>query len=738
MTTSLNNTPTSTASTSTATNFFDRAVTITERGFSTIPLNGKIPLTPQGAKDRQRDLFALSQWGEQFPTANAAIVADDEYVILESDNEARLTEWLAKLGVKIPRTFKQGARDNRPHWVFKRPAFDTSRNPTIHGVFEFKGHNTYIVGFGSIHPDTGQEYRILEDCPPVEFPRELWDALKEIRAAGDGEKTRASSFVPLTVVGEMRAAVKAAPYDGYWDIFLDSEEARSMFRIPPTERHFALVGLAAHFRNLADDTPENRRERLTKVRDYFCEGGGGGIREITDQEIENVAKHFDEKESAGERPWARVTFGNEEKMGTLPVMEMPQVTEVKWESRYKAVIDPNNYIDLLAQEITRGTSLPFNFARETYKMMLLAGRRRLPQVPGTEYVHSRQYVILLSDEPGVGKGETWRRCQATLQKADFPRGYQYRWVDGGTLGSPEYSVLVFGGKKQKAGEELPTVLSVGGGLIVELTNPRHVVYYDEGKRLAQKDKNAGSSGLITLYTSLFDRNQASMGSFKNGTAMVLDANVSLMLHFTRDAFDLTFAGSGVTSDGFLSRCTFVTDYRNPVEGDWRVVDSAVVRELMEGVQTCMERTSLTSTPQADALRRQFLSTIRKWEPKFRSRLEFLFAQDILARATFSRVGVITEEVVRAAQSWVKHQYETRQHVYPLDLSPDKREQMSVLMVNALQKHGPMTKAKLKDACHVYRVGSGGITVFDHVFRAMNLEPVAKTKKGTPVYGLPAE
>ena len=110
----------------------------------------------------------------------------------------------------------------------------------------------------------------------------------------------------------------------------------------------------------------------------------------------------------------------------------------------------------------------------------------------------------------------------------------------------------FGGELKKHGKE-PTSPKIA----VQITNPRNVVYYDEGKKLAQKDQAAGSSGLVTMYTKLFDSNKHSTGSFKNGTAVVRQANVSLMLHFVREAFDLTFAGTGVTSDGFLSRCTFV-------------------------------------------------------------------------------------------------------------------------------------------------------------------------------------
>ncbi len=106
------------------------------------------------------------------------------------------------------------------------------------------------------------------------------------------------------------------------------------------------------------------------------------------------------------------------------------------------------------------------------------------------------------------------------------------------------------------------------------------------------------------------------------------ANVSLMLHFVREAFELTFAGTGVTADGFLSRCTFVVDYRSPLCGDWRIVDSEAISRLMQKVRECMERKTLEIHPDAGAARLEFVHEIRQWEPKFRSRLEFPLDQDL--------------------------------------------------------------------------------------------------------------
>jgi hypothetical protein len=411
----------------------------------------------------------------------------------------------------------------------------------------------------------------------------------------------------------------------------------------------------------------------------------------------------------------------------------PASNDDKWNPRLE--LERVDYIDLLADELTEGTPLPFAYARETLKLLLLAGVFNSPLLPWFKQMHSRQYLILLSDEPGVGKGETWRRCIATLEKAGIPEQFMYHLIDGDSLGSPEFAVSRFGGQVEKQRKQPATAVQTKP-LTTRIDKPRHIVFYDEGKKLAQKNQAAGSSGLITMFTKLFDGNQHSTGSFRNGYAIVQQANVSLLLHFVLEAFELTFAGSGVTADGFLSRCTFVVDYRNPLVGDWRVVDSIRVAGLIEKIRECMNRTTLEINPEVAALRVAFLSELRQLEPKFRSRLEFLFNQDLLVRSLFSAEGRMDAGAVDRATRWTRHQYESRRHVYPLDVSPDKREQMSMTLRTAFLNHGPLTRAQGMRYGNAARIGSGGYTILDQVWRAMGLVQVGKTRKGTPLYWPP--
>jgi hypothetical protein len=119
-----------------------------------------------------------------------------------------------------------------------------------------------------------------------------------------------------------------------------------------------------------------------------------------------------------------------------------------------------DFISQLAEELTTGTKLPFAYAREVLKLTALAA---LPaDHPTLDWfpVHRRQYLILVSETPGTGKGETFRRVRATVEKARKVCAlWPLEYILGDELGSPQYAAVRFGGERTRAGKEQkdPTV-----------------------------------------------------------------------------------------------------------------------------------------------------------------------------------------------------------------------------------------------------------------------------------------
>lgn len=165
--------------------FLKIATALVERGFSVIPIEpgGKRPLKGIGATYRTRDLGTVQKWANVWSDANVGICADENVVILETDDFQQFQQSLTNATGKHLQTgapsWKSdfyitlaacGSSENRPHLFFKRTEKATNvGNLAVPGLFEARFTNQYVVGAGSVHP-SGAVYRFLDDCPMVPIP----------------------------------------------------------------------------------------------------------------------------------------------------------------------------------------------------------------------------------------------------------------------------------------------------------------------------------------------------------------------------------------------------------------------------------------------------------------------------------------------------------------------------------------------------------------------------------------
>ena len=269
---------------------------------------------------------------------------------------------------------------------------------------------------------------------------------------------------------------------------------------------------------------------------------------------------------------------------------------------------------------------------------------------------------------------------------------------------------------------------------------RHIVVYDEGTRLFQKDESGKlARGLVNMLTELYNSNEGSAGSLSAGKYVVQAANVSMIAQFTRDSFDRCFTGSGTTRDGFLSRCAIVVGERQTVKGKWRAYDKAQVMFLASRVGDCLRRKSVQVDEAADAIQQACVEQIRGWDHMYNARLEHHFTADMLLRTIFSPDGVLTPAIVEAARKWTEHQYQTRMAVWPLAISADKAESMAHALVKAHEKFGDLTHAQRQRLVNVNREGSGGVSVYWRVHRdqinAKVIECIGKNRNGREIFRL---
>lgn len=125
------------------------------------------------------DLAQISAWGSQFPNANVACVAraeDGGIWFFETDSKDVLPRMQRDTGQMMPLAFMVRSRPGRGHFYFRHTAAsklmgNISQTYVVGQDWSVRTNREYVVGPGSIHPDTGLPYAALNwETPIAEAP----------------------------------------------------------------------------------------------------------------------------------------------------------------------------------------------------------------------------------------------------------------------------------------------------------------------------------------------------------------------------------------------------------------------------------------------------------------------------------------------------------------------------------------------------------------------------------------
>ena len=159
-----------------------RAAAYAMAGWRVFPLRGKQPLTSDGFHSATTDLTQVFKWWAiQFPGANIGWVPDwDKTLVLDLDRHQKGQDGLARykqLTGEEPRfanTMQVQSGGGGLHLIYQRPAGQitgrvlTERFGTGHGVDVRT--NGYLVGPGSVHPDSGRSYEgMISEMAPLPY-----------------------------------------------------------------------------------------------------------------------------------------------------------------------------------------------------------------------------------------------------------------------------------------------------------------------------------------------------------------------------------------------------------------------------------------------------------------------------------------------------------------------------------------------------------------------------------------
>lgn len=165
----------------------------------TLPLAAKgIPCTPIRPNSKvaflqnfpataTTDVTQLLAWDAQYPNHNAACVARAEVggiwiLEVDSPNVAERIKTEAGQDLNALQTLRVRSRAGRGHIYFRQtPASiemgNLNQTYVKYNDFSARVNNMYCVAPGSLHPETGQPYKALNDLQPIEAPQWLIDWL---------------------------------------------------------------------------------------------------------------------------------------------------------------------------------------------------------------------------------------------------------------------------------------------------------------------------------------------------------------------------------------------------------------------------------------------------------------------------------------------------------------------------------------------------------------------------------
>ena len=352
----------------------DGALFMASLGIPQTPLRPrtKAPFLPEFHKLATTDAVQIRKWAEMYPECNFGSVGrEGEFFVFEADStevrkrfEATGNQFTSKLIV--------ASRAGRGHRWYRHAAGvkNIQQAFTKHGDFSIRAENMQCVSPGSVHPDTGEQYRLISAGAP-EVPTQAEIAFWESeRGENKGKKE-----IPRNERG----------------------------KVAHGNIHGWLLREAGKMRRMGHIQDEIETVLLRRVHEE-CE------EPIDEIKVKAMAKSICNF-SVGEDKSVALTQGVQPLIipeGALPIVEETETDPIP-------PFDPsvvNGIYKKFVDVATRGTTMVPQFVYAIAKTVVgarMAGKVKFENLD----VEPRYYATLIG-ESGSGKGEAWRRVLQIL------------------------------------------------------------------------------------------------------------------------------------------------------------------------------------------------------------------------------------------------------------------------------------------------------------------------------------
>jgi hypothetical protein len=132
-------------------------------GIPQTPLRGKKPILNAWQNSATTDPNQIREWASQYPGCNFGSVAHDgQHFVFEADS-TDVRKRFKETGNDFTSGLIIRSREGRGHRWYKHAAGvkNISQAYTKHGDFSLRAESQQSVSPGSIHPETGQQYRVV-------------------------------------------------------------------------------------------------------------------------------------------------------------------------------------------------------------------------------------------------------------------------------------------------------------------------------------------------------------------------------------------------------------------------------------------------------------------------------------------------------------------------------------------------------------------------------------------------
>jgi hypothetical protein len=519
----------------------------------TLPLAAKnIPCTPVRPQSKAAflpnfpatattNVEQLLAWDAQYPNHNAACVARAEVGgiwILEVDSPNVVERVKAETGqdLNFIQTFRVRSRAGRGHIYFRQtPASmamgNLNQTYVKHNDWSARVNNMYCVAPGSIHPDTGQPYKALNDLQPVEAPQWLIDWLISQKVTTTNSKPEAP------------------------------RNERGL--VPHGSIHGFMLSQAGRLRNAGLNQDEIEGALLRIVHDQ-CEPP------IDDTKVIAMARSICKYEPGPSGTTVALTMNQQPDASNTAQPAVEAEDEEPAEDFETDAQDEFPHCPIFPGALTELAramypSLPLDFKQ--WGMIARWGllRSGIDTFGMEKHLQPRFYSVLVS-KPNRGKtasiNETrnafdiiygmMKSTAGKLRVCGEPESIPS--VDSGQFFSDEFARMV---KASKAAYEKGECADLAGKMMLD---PDELSDVFEKGRVTQGRVSTMFIELLKLHSG----NRTGSGTKKDGKSAVTNAHLSILAGTTVRKYPMLWTGTGGGADGLVSRFIPITTNNPPV------------------------------------------------------------------------------------------------------------------------------------------------------------------------------